>query len=72
MCWVNDVDISFASKYDQDHAALNIIDIDIDGNGGIVRKILKRYNIPPVLNAINSDIRSSWENTASKIANLKQ
>ena len=72
MCWGNDIDISFASKYDQDHAALNIIDIDIDENGRIVRKMLKRYNIPPVLNAIDSDMRSTWENTASKIANLKQ
>ena len=71
MCWVNDVDISFASKYDQDHAALNIIDIDINKKGKIVRKILKRYNIPPNLSSIGSDMRSSWENTASKIANLK-
>ena len=71
MCWVNDVDISFASKYDQDHAALNIIDIDVDEKGEIVRKILKRYNIPPNLSTIGSDMRSSWENTASKIANLK-
>ena len=71
MCWVNDVDISFASKYDQDHAALNIIDIDVNEKGKIVRKILKRYNIPPNLSTIGSDMRSSWENTASKIANLK-
>ena len=71
MCWVNDVDISFASKYDQDHAALNIIDIDVNEKGKIVRKILKRYNIPPNLSSIGSDMRSSWENTASKIANLK-
>ena len=71
MCWVNDVDISFASKYDQDHAALNIIDIDVNEKGKIVRKILKRYNIPPNLSTIDSDMRSSWENTASKIANLK-
>ena len=71
MCWVNDVDISFASKYDQDHAALNIIDIDVNEKGKIVRKILKRYNIPPNLSIIDSDMRSSWENTASKIANLK-
>ena len=71
MCWVNDVDISFASKYDQDHAALNIIDIDVNKKGEIVRKILKRYNIPPNLSTIDSDMRSSWENTASKIANLK-
>ena len=39
--------------------------------GKIVRKILKRYNIPPNLSTIDSDMRSSWENTASKIANLK-
>ena len=71
MCWVNDVDISYASKYDQDHAALNIIDIDVNEKGKIVRKILKRYNIPPNLSIIDSDMRSSWENTASKIANLK-
>ena len=71
MCWVNDVDISFASKYDQDHAALNIIDIDVNEKGKIVRKILKRYNIPPNLSTIDSDMRSSWENTASKIATLK-
>ena len=71
MCWVNGVDISFASKYDQDHAALNIIDIDVNEKGKIVRKILKRYNIPPNLSTIGSDMRSSWENTASKIANLK-
>ena len=71
MCWVNDVDISYASKYDQDHAALNIIDIDVNEKGKIVRKILKRYNIPPNLSTIGSDMRSSWENTASKIANLK-
>ena len=71
MCWVNGVDISFASKYDQDHAALNIIDIDVNEKGKIVRKILKRYNIPPNLSSIGSDMRSSWENTASKIANLK-
>ena len=71
MCWVNDVDISFASKYDQDHAALNIIDIDVNEKGKIVRKILKRYNIPPNLSTIDSDMRSSWENTAYKIANLK-
>ena len=71
MCWVNDVDISYASKYDQDHAALNIIDIDVNEKGKIVRKILKRYNIPPNLSSIGSDMRSSWENTASKIANLK-
>ena len=71
MCWVNDVDISYASKYDQDHAALNIIDIDVNEKGKIVRKILKRYNIPPNLSTIDSDMRSSWENTASKIANLK-
>ncbi len=70
MCWVNDVDISFASKYDQDHAALNIIDIDISSNGEIVRKILKRYNIPPTLTSLDSETMSSWEKTASKIANL--
>ena len=70
MCWVNDVDISFASKYDQDHAALNIIDIDISSKGEIVRKILKRYNIPPTLNSLDSETMSSWEKTASKIANL--
>ena len=72
MCWANDVDISFASKYDQDHACLNIIDIDINENGEIARKILKRYNIPPYINSIDSEIKSSWEKTASKIANLKQ
>tara|TARA_B100000674_G_C37926280_1_gene955778 strand:- start:286 stop:996 length:711 start_codon:yes stop_codon:yes gene_type:complete len=71
MCWVNDIDISLASKYDQDHAALNIIDIDMTENGKIVRKILKRYNIPPALSSLDSDMRSSWENTASKIAKLK-
>ena len=70
MCWVNDVDISFASKYDQDHAALNIIDIDISSKGEIVRKILKRYNIPPTLTSLDSETMSSWEKTASKIANL--
>ena len=70
MCWVNDVDISFASKYDQDHAALNIIDIDISSKGEIVRKILKRYNIPPTLASLDSETMSSWEKTASKIANL--
>ena len=72
MCWVNDVDISYASKYDQDHACLNIIDIDINKNGEIVRKILKRYNMPPYIRSIDSEIESSWEKTASKIANLKQ
>ena len=70
MCWVNDVDISFASKYDQDHAALNIIDIDISSKGEIIRKILKRYNIPPTLASLDSETMSSWEKTASKIANL--
>ena len=70
MCWVNDVDISLASKYDQDHAALNIIDIDISSKGEIVRKILKRYNIPPTLTSLDSETMSSWEKTASKIANL--
>ena len=70
MCWVNDVDISFASKYDQDHAALNIIDIDISSKGEIIRKILKRYNIPPTLTSLDSETMSSWEKTASKIANL--
>ncbi len=70
MCWVNDVDISFASKYDQDHAALNIIDIDISSKGEIVRKILKRYNISPTLTSLDSETMSSWEKTASKIANL--
>ena len=70
MCWVNDVDISFASKYDQDHAALNIIDIDVSSKGEIIRKILKRYNIPPTLTSLDSETMSSWEKTASKIANL--
>jgi len=70
MCWVNDVDISFASKYDQDHAALNIIDIDVSSKGEIIRKILKRYNIPPTLASLDSETMSSWEKTASKIANL--
>ena len=70
MCWVNDVDISLASKYDQDHAALNIIDIDISSKGEIIRKILKRYNIPPTLASLDSETMSSWEKTASKIANL--
>ena len=70
MCWVNDVDISLASKYDQDHAALNIIDIDISSKGEIIRKILKRYNIPPTLTSLDSETMSSWEKTASKIANL--
>ena len=70
MCWVNDVDISLASKYDQDHAALNIIDIDISSKGEIIRKILKRYNIPPTLTSLDSESMSSWEKTASKIANL--
>ena len=69
MCWVNDVDISFASKYDQDHAALNIIDIDVSSKGEIIRKILKRYNIPPTLTSLDSETMSSWEKTASKIAN---
>jgi len=71
MCWVNDVDISCASKYDQDHAALNIIDIDLNENGEIVRKILKRYNIPPTLSSLDCEVMSSWEKTASKIAKLK-
>ena len=70
MCWVNDVDISFASKYDQDHAALNIIDIDVSSKGEIIRKILKRYNIPPTTTSLDSETMSSWEKTASKIANL--
>ena len=70
MCWVNDVDISFASKYDQDHAALNIIDIDVSSKGEIIRKILKRYNIPSTLTSLDSETMSSWEKTASKIANL--
>ena len=70
MCWVNDVDISFASKYDQDHGALNIIDIDVSSKGEIIRKILKRYNIPPTLASLDSETMSSWEKTASKIANL--
>ena len=72
MCWMSDIDISFASKFDQDHAALNILDIDITENGKIIRKSIRRYNIPPDLSDVDSDIRSSWESTASKIISLNE
>ena len=72
MCWLNDIDISLASKFDQDHAALNIIDIDTNKDGEIVRKSIRRYNIPPDLSNIDSDIRSSWESTASKIISFNE
>ena len=72
MCWLNDIDISLASKFDQDHAALNIIDIDTKEDGEIIRKSIRRYNIPPDLSDIDSDIRSSWESTASKIISFNE
>ena len=72
MCWLNDIDISLASKFDQDHAALNIIDIDTKEDGEILRKSIRRYNIPPDLSDIDSDIRSSWESTASKIISFNE
>ena len=72
MCWLNDIDISLASKFDQDHAALNIIDVDTNEDGEIVRKSIRRYNIPPDLSNIDSDIRSSWESTASKIISFNE
>ena len=72
MCWLNDIDISLASKFDQDHAALNIIDIDTNKDGEIVRKSIRRYNIPPDLSNIDSDIKSSWESTASKIISFNE
>ena len=72
MCWLNDIDISLASKFDQDHAAMNIIDIDKNEDGDIVRKSVRRYNIPPDLSNIDSDIRSSWESTASKIISFNE
>ena len=51
---------------------LNIIDIDTKEDGEIIRKSIRRYNIPPDLSDIDSDIRSSWESTASKIISFNE
>ena len=52
---------------------LNIqIDVDTNEDGEIVRKSIRRYNIPPDLSNIDSDIRSSWESTASKIISFNE
>ena len=66
MCWVNDLEINRASKFDQDHAALNVLDFDIDANEDVVRKSIRRFNIPPYFDDLEPEWMSSWESTAAK------
>ena len=69
MCWVNDLEINQASKFDQDHGALNVLDFDIDTNEAVVRKCIRRFNIPPFFDDLNPQWMSSWESTAAKFLN---
>ena len=72
LCWANDLEIKFASKFEQDHASMNIIDIDINEDSSIKRKILRRLNIPPDLTNIDAPFSTSWEKTAAQIMDLRK
>ena len=71
LCWANDLEIRFASKFEQDHASMNILDIDINSDDSIKRKIIRRLNVPPDLSNIDADIATSWEKTANQIMKLR-
>jgi len=72
LCWVSDLEINFASKFEQDHACMNIIDIDVNEDGSIKRKIIRRLNIPPDLSNVDTDLFTTWEKTAQQIAELRK
>ena len=50
---------------------MNILDIDINSDGYIKRKIIRRLNVPPDLSNIDADIATSWEKTANQIMKLR-
>ncbi len=65
MCWVNDLEINQASKFDQDHGALSVLDFDLENDGTVIRKCIRRFNVPPFSDDLDPPWMSSWESTVA-------
>jgi probable phosphoglycerate mutase len=47
LCWALDAPLDSFPRFEQDFCCLNVIDIDVDGEGRILRKIVRLVNLTP-------------------------
>ncbi|MDG2061916.1 MAG: histidine phosphatase family protein [SAR86 cluster bacterium] len=67
LSWISDLSISGAGKFDQVPGCMNILDIDLDQDNKIKRKIIRALNVPPDLYRSELSELTSWEGVAKEI-----
>ncbi len=64
LCWALDAPLASFPRFEQDFCCLNVIDIDVDSDGKILRKIVRLVNLTPY----DLPKRHQWLTTMETVA----
>lgn len=70
LCWALDAPLSSFPRFEQDFCCLNVIDIDVDADGKILRKIVRLVNLTPYDLPKNMLRLTTMETAAVKLMRL--